>query len=117
MLYGKIPVALLSAMASEKNHSTNSVIAAYMLTHREQLPHMKIQQLAAVCHVSVSSVSRFCREIGLQDFSELHEPTAPGWTGLPWRHINRILPAVRRILFSARRELCAKRRCPWRKAR
>lgn len=78
MLYGKIPVALLSAMASEKNHSTNSVIAAYMLTHRKELPHMKIQQLAAACHVSVSSVSRFCREIGLQDFSELHEPTAPG---------------------------------------
>lgn len=71
MLYDKLPVVLLSTLASEKNNSTNSVIAEYILTHRETAAKAGIKDLAEACHAGTGSVSRFCREIGLQDFSEL----------------------------------------------
>ena len=36
MIYGKLPVVFLSVIASEKNGSTNSVIASYLLEHMEE---------------------------------------------------------------------------------
>ena len=71
MLYDKLPVVLLSTLASEKTDSTNSVIAEYILTHRQGAASAGIKDLAEACHVGTGSISRFCREIGLQDFTEL----------------------------------------------
>lgn len=71
MIYDKLPVVLLSTMASEKSNSTNHLIASYILTHREEAVHMGIKDLAEACYVGTGSVSRFVREIGLTDFSEL----------------------------------------------
>ena len=73
MIYGKLPVVFLSVMATEKKGSTNSVIASYILEHMEDMRDLGIKELAARCHVGLGSVSRFCREIGLQDFVELKE--------------------------------------------
>ena len=73
MIYGKLPVVFLSTIASEKKDNTNSQIAAYLLDHLEESRSMGIRDLAEVCSVSVSSLSRFCREIGLRDFAELKE--------------------------------------------
>lgn len=73
MIYGKLPVVFLSVMATEKKGSTNSVIASYILEHMEDMKDLGIKELAARCHVGLGSVSRFCREIGLQDFVELKE--------------------------------------------
>ena len=73
MLYGKLVVALLSTVAAEKNQSTNQHIARYILENRTKLAGMKIQQVARACGVGLGSISRFCREVGLNDFSELKE--------------------------------------------
>ena len=73
MIYGKLPVVFLSTIASEKKDNTNSQIAAYLLDHLEESRSMGIRDLAEACSVSVSSLSRFCREIGLRDFAELKE--------------------------------------------
>lgn len=73
MIYGKLPVVFLSTIASEKNGSTNCVIATYILEHLEEMQNIGIKEIAKKCHVAVSSISRFCKEIGLRDFVELRE--------------------------------------------
>lgn len=73
MIYSKLPIVLLSAIASEKNGSTNGTIAAYILTHLEEMKSMGIMEFAKNCNVSTSSISRFCKDIGLIDFAELRK--------------------------------------------
>lgn len=71
MIYGKLPVVFLGLLASEKNGSTNSVIASYILDNLDNMKDIGIQQFAEECNVSNSSISRFCRDIGLESFLEL----------------------------------------------
>lgn len=73
MIYGKLPIVFLGTLASEKSGSTNSVIASYILNHLKTLQDIGIRELAERCNVSVSSISRFCKEVGLRDFAELRE--------------------------------------------
>ena len=58
-------------MVSSRADSTNGHIAAYVIGHMKELQNDSIRDLAAKANVSPSSVSRFCRDIGLQDFNEL----------------------------------------------
>lgn len=71
MIYGKLPIVFLGLLASEKNGSTNSIIASYILENLDEMKEIGIQQFAQNCNVSVSSISRFCREVGLESFAEL----------------------------------------------
>lgn len=73
MLYDKFLVVFLNTIISEKAGSTNSVIASYILDHMEEVKAMGVRELAQRCHVGVASISRFCREIGLEDFREMKE--------------------------------------------
>lgn len=71
MFYSKLPIMFLSEMVSSDSDSTNGRIAAYILEHIEEVKQDSIRDLAAKVYVSTSSISRFCREIGLQDYTEL----------------------------------------------
>ena len=73
MIYDKLPIVFLSTIVSEKNGSTNCVIATYILEHLEDMQNMGIKDIAKKCNVAVSSISRFCKEVGLKDFVELKE--------------------------------------------
>lgn len=73
MLYGKLPIVFLSTLASEKKDSTNSQIATYLLNHLDDIKDIGIQEMAKECSVAMSSISKFCKEIGLNDFNELRE--------------------------------------------
>ena len=73
MLYGKLPIVFLSTLASEKKDSTNSQIVSYLLNHLDDIKDIDIQEMAKECCVAMSSISRFCKEIGLNDFNELRE--------------------------------------------
>lgn len=73
MITPKLPVVLLSYIASNDEHSVNCRIANHILDHLDELKETTISELAKQCFVSVSSISRFCREIGFEDFSELKE--------------------------------------------
>lgn len=73
MIYDKLPVVFLSTIASEEKDSTNSQIAACILDHLQDMQHIGIRELAAECSVAMSSVSRFCKDIGLRDFAELKD--------------------------------------------
>lgn len=71
MIYGKLPVVFLSVLESERPDSTNRVIASYILDHLDEVKDIGIQEFASDCNVSISSISRFCRQIGLENFAEL----------------------------------------------
>ena len=71
MLCGKLPIVFLSTLASEKKDSTNSQIATYLLNHLDDIKDIGIQEMAKECSVAMSSISKFCKEIGLNDLREL----------------------------------------------
>lgn len=71
MIYGKLPIVMLSTLASQADGTTECAIASYILAHAGDSGEWSIARAARECHVSVSSVSRFCRSIGLSDFAEL----------------------------------------------
>lgn len=73
MIYEKLPIVFLSTLATEKNDSINSQIATYILNHLEELKNIGITQMAKECNVAISSISRFCKDIGLEDYAELKE--------------------------------------------
>jgi len=73
MFYGKLPIMFLSEMVSSKQDSTNGQIAAYILEHLDEIKDDSIRDLASKTYVSISSISRFCRDIGLNDYMELKE--------------------------------------------
>ncbi len=73
MIYNKLSIILLTQIASQPNDTTDSQIAYYILNHLDDIQNDSISELAMKCNVSNSSISRFCRNIGLNDFSELKE--------------------------------------------
>lgn len=42
----------------------------YVMTHRDEVMHMKIRQLAANAHVSTTTVLRFCTKMGYEGYSD-----------------------------------------------
>ena len=76
MYYHKLPIVMLSEMVSSRADSITGHIAAYILGHLDEVRSCSIRELAANAHVSASSISRFCREIGLSNYNELTELAA-----------------------------------------
>lgn len=69
-------IILLSTLNSETIDSNNYRIAKYMLENLNDLENCSITELAKNCYVSMSSISRFCRDIGLEDFNALKNQVA-----------------------------------------
>lgn len=64
-------IILLSTINSEPKDSNNYKIAKYIIENIHEMEDCTISELAKNCYVSNSSVSRFCRDIGLSDFNDL----------------------------------------------
>lgn len=64
----KLRIMLLAEMVNDDEGSINSRIASYLLGHLDEVREASLRDLAAKMYVSIS---RFCRDIGLRDFSEL----------------------------------------------
>lgn len=73
MIYDKLPIILLSKITSLPEDSTNCRIASRIVKNMSSSFSKSIKELADECNVSISSISRFCRDIGLSDFFELKE--------------------------------------------
>lgn len=68
---------LLLLVASEENRGqTNQSIARYCLAHFDELLNMNITQLAAACHVSAATITRFCHSLGYDDFLHFKDECA-----------------------------------------
>lgn len=113
MFYGKLPIIVLSEMVSSRRDSTNGRIAAYILEHLDEIKDDSIRDLAAKTFVSVSSISRFCRDIGLHDYMELKELIAStslnfevcSQAGTPQRQKEDYIDAVQESLERVRSSL------------
>ncbi len=68
--YG-LGVILYTFLNRIETNSPYYIVAKYILTHMEDLHDVAIKDLAAKTHVSTATISRFCKEIGLQSFAEL----------------------------------------------
>ncbi|PJI10243.1 MULTISPECIES: MurR/RpiR family transcriptional regulator [Clostridium] len=73
MCWDKLKIVFLSELVSSDGGSINCEIASYILKHIDEVKNYNISELAKKCHVANSSISRFCREVGLNDFMELKE--------------------------------------------
>ena len=69
-------IILLSLINSEVNESNNYKIAKYILENITELENCSITELEKKCYVSNSSISRFCRDIGLNDYNDLKNQVA-----------------------------------------
>lgn len=69
-------IILLSLINSEIHDSNNYKIAKYILENLNELEDCTITELAKKCYVSNSSISRFCRDIGLKDYNGLKNQIA-----------------------------------------
>ena len=69
-------IILLSTLNDEPKGSNNYKIAKYMIENMRDLEEYSLTYLAQACYVSNSSISRFCRDIGLKDFNALKNQIA-----------------------------------------
>lgn len=69
-------IILLAVINSEINDSNNYKIAKYIIENIDTLENCSITELAKKCYVSNSSISRFCRDIGLRDYNDLKNQVA-----------------------------------------
>lgn len=63
--------SLFSIINENHQESSNYVIAHYFLKHYHQLSELNIYDVAAECFVSRSSIRRFCKSIGFDNFLDL----------------------------------------------
>lgn len=68
----KIRSSLTSIMNTEEVSSTYYRIAHYLLTNNYLVTRISIQDVADNCYCSKSTISRFCRKLGYDDFYELN---------------------------------------------
>lgn len=62
--------SLNSYLRGSSRIGTNQIIARYLLAYLDEIPNMRLAEVADACHVSSPSVIRFCREIGFEDFTD-----------------------------------------------
>ena len=91
-----LTIILLSTINSELINSNNYRIAKYILENMRALEDISITELAKECYVSNSSISRFCRDIGLRDYNELKSQIAKyrQLTSMP--KINSIIKVIKK---------------------
>ncbi len=56
---------------TEEEDSINYRIANYLLQNLNSMEHFSATKIAEKCNVSKAAVSRFCRQLGLEDFLEM----------------------------------------------
>ena len=65
----RLPSMLLTCYNSEKHGSVNHTLSKYLLEHIDTIKDLNIKDLADACFMSPSTVSRFCKSLGLSDFN------------------------------------------------
>ena len=73
MNWDRLVIILHSELVSSADDTVNCQIASHILSNIREVRQCNIEEMASHCHVSISSISRFCRGIGLESFRELQE--------------------------------------------
>ena len=67
---GILYTRLLIVLNDRDLYSTDYHIALVMLQNMQRLAELSIQELAGLCNVSKSTISKFIRELGYEDFAD-----------------------------------------------
>lgn len=67
---GSLTFRLLEYINNVTKKDINYEIASIMLKNFEKLKEMNITEISELCYVSPATISRFCRKIGFDNFSE-----------------------------------------------
>ena len=78
MLYGKLITILMRIADSGSDTDPDVTIAYHLLGQLSRDGCPGIRDVARACNVSVAAVSRFCRNIGIEDYGELRELIVDG---------------------------------------
>ncbi len=70
---GQLILRLLVVLNNEKLDSTNYHIAMTLLNHYHNITTLSITEVAKLCNVSKSTVSKFARSIGFDDYFDLKD--------------------------------------------
>lgn len=70
---GKIRQSLIAVINSEETSSTYYRIAKYLLQNNYIAKHVSMDDVAKNCYCAKSTVSRFCRQIGYENYYELNQ--------------------------------------------
>ncbi|OTN75623.1 hypothetical protein A5886_000698 [Enterococcus sp. 8G7_MSG3316] len=73
---GLLIIRLLNLLNNAPANSTNYFIGLTMINHYEAIKKMSIGEFAELCHVSKSTVSKFARTLGFDDYSDLKDNAA-----------------------------------------
>lgn len=71
-----ISTELNNFLKGSKHYGTHEHIARFILLHINEIPQMKLAEIAENCNTSTTSVIRFCREFGYRDFKDFKESIA-----------------------------------------
>lgn len=64
-------ILLWGIYQTEPSHSVNHMIAETILKNIFSIKNISSGTLASMCNVSKTSITRFCRDMGYESFSEL----------------------------------------------
>ncbi len=70
---GLLLIRLLIALNDKEANSTDYFIAYTMLMNYDELSKMSINEVATLCYVSKSTISKFIRSINFEDYAEFRE--------------------------------------------
>ena len=87
----KLPYICLELLNTENPESVDYIIARYLVEHIYRLSGVSIQDIADACSVSKSTISRFCRKAGLEDFQEMKDEL---YNSRPYRDVMFNTPLV-----------------------
>lgn len=73
---GLLIIRLLNLLNNAPTDSTNYYIGLTMINHYDQIQALSIGEFAALCHVSKSTVSKFARTLGFDDYGDLKDNAA-----------------------------------------
>ncbi len=57
----------------DSSGASDAAIALFVLTHHDEVPKMRISELAEACDTSAPTISRFCRRVNDSDFKTFKE--------------------------------------------
>lgn len=73
---GLLIIRLITLLNNQPINSTNYHIGLTMLTNYERIQTLSISDFAEMCHVSKSTISKFARTIGFDDYWDLKDNAA-----------------------------------------
>lgn len=68
---------LLNILNTNKESSSETILAKYLLEHFNQIPELNIYDVADDCFINRATVRRFCHSIGLNNFKDFKDEQLP----------------------------------------